>query len=697
MTSARAQMPSRDPSSGPVVLAYRRDIDGLRALAVVPVLLYHAHVPGFEGGFVGVDVFFVISGFLITSILLGDIESGNFSISRFYERRCRRILPPLLLVLLASMGAGFALLAPADFRAFAQSALWLSFFFSNVHFNREFGYFDAAADAKPLLHTWSLSIEEQFYIVFPLLLFFGLRYARKHLLGSLAILTLLSMLLSIDMTAREPARAFYLIQYRAWELGIGALLAFWALRRTEFGRFSLREPSQGAREAAAALGLLFILVPVVAYTPATVFPGVGAVPPCLGASLIIWANTGGATFIGRALSLAPIVSVGLISYSLYLWHWPLLVFARIRTGESLSSVETALVLLASACIAWASLHFVERPFRKRTLLPTRVQALSASVTALALMATVGFAFSQNRELIYRVRGEITLAEPLEPMQPDVLENLRMHELSKGIQVGTFGKGRESSGSFLVIGDSFGNQWIPALSTLARKHDIPIHIQVIASCPSLINTTTSASETKWKTPCLQRNRMYADFLRHGKVAHVVLASLWRPFVNDEPRSDSLWVAGEPPPQGVAQSDILKRQLSETLEFFRSKGVSVWIAMPPPYFPYHVPNELFKFAREKKPLASLYLSKKEVILSRQPVFDLFSAMASEYDDVRLLDPLDLLCRGTSCPTEEDGNPLYLDYQHLTYHGSLYGRNMFMPIVREVLAAKPREYSEPPAETP
>jgi hypothetical protein len=188
-------------------------------------------------------------------------------------------------------------------------------------------------------------------------------------------------------------------------------------------------------------------------------------------------------------------------------------------------------------------------------------------------------------------------------------------------------------------------------------------------------------------------MYADFLRHGKVTHVVLASLWRPFVNDKPSSDSLWVAGEPPPQGVAQSDILKRQLAETLEFFRSKGVSVWIAMPPPSFPYHVPNELFKLAREKKPLASLYLSKKEVILSRQPMFDLFSAMASEYDEVRLLDPIDLLCRGTSCPTEEDGNPLYLDYQHLTYHGSLYGGNMFMPIVREVLAAEPREYSEPP----
>ncbi|MEL6764342.1 MAG: acyltransferase [Cyanobacteria bacterium J06607_6] len=335
---------------------YRPDIDGLRTIAVLPVVLYHAGVAGFTGGFVGVDIFFVISGFLITTIIYQELEEGRFSLVRFYERRARRILPALFAVIFASLVAGWFLLVPADYDHMGRSAVSALAFVSNIWFWRNSGgYFGGATDYLPLLHTWSLAVEEQFYILFPLLLMALHRFARSLLLPAILVLVAGSLILAAWATPRMPSASFYLLPTRIWELGVGSLLAL-GLVRTEAPR--------ALREVAGGLGLLAVLVPVFLYDSRMVFPGMAALPPVMGAALLIWAGTAGPVMASRLLSLRPMAWIGLISYSLYLWHWPIMAFVRNRlfTVELEPTWQVA-TILASFLAGWASWCFVERPFR----------------------------------------------------------------------------------------------------------------------------------------------------------------------------------------------------------------------------------------------------------------------------------------------------------------------------------------------
>src|SRR6056297_20083 len=336
---------------------YRADIDGLRALAVLPVLAFHAGLAPFSGGFVGVDVFFVISGYLIAGLILPRIRAGRFSLLEFYERRARRLLPALFVVMAVSGALAAALFLPAELREFGQSAVAATLFASNVLFSRETGYFETEAALKPLLHTWSLGVEEQFYLLFPLLLMAlaARRAGRVALVPVLAALALASLALAAWAVPRAPAFAFYLLPTRLWELMLGALLAVAplpALRR------------RAVREAAAAAGLAAILWAMLRYSEATPFPGPAALLPCLGAALVIHAGASGPTAVSRALSLGPVVFVGLISYALYLWHWPVLVFAEYAAVRELTTVETGAALALSGVLAALTWRFVERPFRR---------------------------------------------------------------------------------------------------------------------------------------------------------------------------------------------------------------------------------------------------------------------------------------------------------------------------------------------
>jgi peptidoglycan/LPS O-acetylase OafA/YrhL len=282
---------------------YRPDVDGLRALAVLTVILCHAGL-GCPGGFVGVDVFFVISGFLITSLLSREISEGQFSLVAFWERRIRRIFPTIFVVVLATLIAGWFLYLPEDFLTLGKSALAQTVLLANVFFFRKTGYFEDAADTHPLLHTWSLAVEEQFYLLFPLLLFFLTRCGRKSLVGGIAFLGVGSFALSVVGSYSHPAATFYLLPSRAWELMMGALLAVLP---------DGRKPTRWLNEAAGLAGLGLILFSVFTYTSLTRFPGVAALPPCLGAALIIFSGRSKITLVGRGLVWRPLVFIGLIS------------------------------------------------------------------------------------------------------------------------------------------------------------------------------------------------------------------------------------------------------------------------------------------------------------------------------------------------------------------------------------------------
>ena len=340
---------------------YRPEIDGLRAVAVLPVILFHAGIPGFSGGFVGVDVFFVISGYLITSILIKDLDAGNFSLTRFYERRARRILPALSFVMLCCLPFAWAWMIPTDLANFGQSLIAVSVFASNILFWKESSYFAAAAEEKPLLHTWSLAVEEQFYLLFPLVIWALWRFGRQPIFWLIVLVTGASLALSELGWRFKPDANFYLIPTRAWEFMIGALCALSAARQ---------KPSH----ILGLVGLGMILAAIVIFDKSTPFPSLYALVPVIGTALVI--QYGGAgSLAGRLLSLKPMVAIGLISYSAYLWHQPLFAFARLRLTEA-PSLEVLLILSAlSLVLAAFSWRFVEQPFRRKDRIFNKIETI----------------------------------------------------------------------------------------------------------------------------------------------------------------------------------------------------------------------------------------------------------------------------------------------------------------------------------
>jgi len=373
------------------VIRYRREIDGLRAIAVLPVILFHAGFALFSGGFAGVDVFFVISGYLITSVIVTERQAGTFSLVRFYERRARRILPALFVVMFACLPIAWWLMLPADMKLFARSLTSTSLFASNMLFSKQSGYFDTAAALKPLLHTWSLGIEEQYYLLFPVFLLVAWKFGWRRITGMLVIIAAISLALSQWQTAHDPAKAFYSLSARVWELLIGALAAFALIEK---------ERELTARpwlcQLLALAGLALIAFAVFTFDAATPFPGLHALIPTLGTALIILFATP-ATLTGRLLSTRPLVGVGLISYSAYLWHHPLFAFTRIGGIETPSAALLIGLSIASLLLAFVSWKYVERPFRNPAFIrrkPLFIGALIGSLFFILLgvtgSATKGF-------------------------------------------------------------------------------------------------------------------------------------------------------------------------------------------------------------------------------------------------------------------------------------------------------------------
>ncbi|MBS0416286.1 MAG: acyltransferase [Proteobacteria bacterium] len=370
--------------SGQSVL--RADIQGLRAVAVLPVLAFHVGFTIVPGGFVGVDIFFVISGFLITQLLQRDIEAGRFSLWGFYERRIRRIAPALVAMLLVTFAVAMYFDLPEELADLAKSLLAAAGSVSNFYFWTKSGYFDGGSASNPLLHTWSLAVEEQFYIGWPLYLYLVQRYLKSRFLLLTIALTVVSLAASAWGAFKHPTATFYLPFTRLWELSAGGLLALGAIPAVM--------SSRGVRELMGALGVALIVGSVFLIRSSMPFPGLLAVPPCLGAALVILAGRDGNTLVGKVLAFGPIAFVGAISYSLYLWHWPLTVFQRsdalLITGRSSGMIKLVIVA-ASFAAAIVSYAFIEQPFRNRRLGASRPTLMRWAAASLAVVACVASA------------------------------------------------------------------------------------------------------------------------------------------------------------------------------------------------------------------------------------------------------------------------------------------------------------------
>ena len=390
-------------------MQYRREIDGLRAVAVVPVILFHAGVGGFSGGYVGVDVFFVISGYLITSLIVGDLEGGRFSIAEFYARRARRILPALLTVIVACIPFAWLWMPPDRLEAFFRSVASVGLFISNFYFAAQEGYFATAAEEQPLLHTWSLAVEEQYYLLFPVLMWLGWRYARPYVTHGVIVVGLLSFA-AAELATRTPASGtFFLPHLRAWELLIGSATALLLRDRRRV------DPRLGA--GLGVVGLVLITTAVVAFDASTPFPSAYALVPTVGAALVI-IGASQANVAGRVLSTRALVGIGLVSYSAYLWHFPLFAFARIRSRDEPSVtllVALGVVSIALAVVTW---RFVEQPFRDKRRLPRRAALVFGGLVSAGLVI-VGLVGQQADGFPQRLdRQELAVYEQLQSATED---------------------------------------------------------------------------------------------------------------------------------------------------------------------------------------------------------------------------------------------------------------------------------------
>lgn len=444
-------------------MTYRPDIDGLRALAVLSVVLCHVGL-GFPGGYVGVDVFFVISGYLITCLMLKDVDAGKFSLVHFWERRTRRILPALAFVVAASFVGGWFLLAPTAYHSFGQSVCELVLMKANIHFSHDTGYFAAASESKPLLHTWSLAVEEQFYVLVPLLFWVAAKFARRRWLEPVVMtLAAVSFIAAVYGIAHENQNTYYALWTRAWELLAGVGLAV-RLHRRPF------VVGVRWRDLLATAGLAAIVVPCFVYDHLTPFPGPAALSPVAGAMLLIALGSDAErkTWVHRLLSTSGAVYIGLISYSLYLWHWPLIVYFKHLYIAPPSTFEKLAIVFASIALADVTRRLIETPFRTRTLLATRPRVFAAAAVVVVALhsggklirSTEGFANrlpTQVRE--YAATSEMDHRFMVYQLPDDVPNKL--------LRVGA----DDVVPSVLVWGDSHGMAIMPAVDRVCREQGI----------------------------------------------------------------------------------------------------------------------------------------------------------------------------------------------------------------------------------
>lgn len=620
-------------------MKYRSEIDGLRTVAIVPVLLFHAGIPYIGGGYVGVDVFFTISGYLITKIISEEMLAGRFRISNFYERRVRRILPCFFVVLIVSAVAASLLFLPRDFDAFCKSAVSAIFFASNFKFYREAGYFDAAADTKPLLHTWSLAVEEQFYIFFPIALYCLYRWAPRRVLHVLVPVAILSFALSLWATDRAPVFNFFLAPTRIWELFVGSFLAL--------GIFpDLR--AKPLREALAALGVGLIAWAVFAFRPETPFPGANALFPVLGAALIIYASQ--QTMVGRVLSLRPVVFIGLISYSLYMWHWPIIVFTKYYLLRSLVGWESVAVIVASVVLATFSWHFVERPFRTKGVVSRRTIFASAAA-AMSLASVVALAGHFTHGWVGRFPPAVRqIAEASQDFSP-LRQKCHSTETYDVPPEKSCVYGAHVEPTYAIWGDSHAVELAYALGELAAAHNLALVQLSSSACPPTIGYTPAN-----RLGCDDRNRSVMRYLlADGRLRTVFLVS-----------SYSAPDAAAEPALG-AGLDRAVHQLEES-------GREVVLIYPTPDPSTVIPNALARYLLSGKDPAELTIKRDDYQRKVGPALTILDEVPAGPGTLQRVKPVSLLCNDTDCKTYADGRPLYFDDLHLSMAGARYIAPLF-----------------------
>lgn len=629
-------------------MQYRPEVDGLRALAVLPVILFHAGVGSFAGGYVGVDIFFVISGYLITSIILAELQLGQFTLRGFYERRARRILPALFTVMLVSLPFAWVLMTPQDLRQFAQSLTGVAVFSSNFYFWQKSGYFDTDAEFKPLLHTWSLSVEEQFYIVFPLILIllwrWGLRWIGLTLIG----LSAFSLAASQYAVMYMPSAAFYLLPMRAWELLIGASVA---LRLRE----QALDPNHTGwtDELLCAAGLILIGYAIWSFDRATPFPGLHALVPVLGTALVILYSSGSA-FIGRLLGTRALVGVGLISYSAYLWHQPLFAFARLAMPSFAGGKYIASLIGLTFLLAFITWRYIERPFRTGQWWSPRQVLIWATLGTICflLLGILGNASKGFMRIKANEEQRAVLSTAISsPMRDKCHTGGR--DYTEPAQACEYHAG---SLRWAVLGDSHAVELAFALADeLKSSHQSLKHFS-FSGCPPAYGRILTGQQA----PCGQWTQQAAEYItgnpqiRNVVVTYRIHASLHGGHEGLYPQI----------PDGITADERNKTWASyvELLRYLLKNGKSVILVLQAPELPMPVGKLLFSGALHESELPGVsrkwWDARSHWVMSR---------LNQIPNGVKIVDPAGLLCTKEKCFASRDGVSYYFDDDHLSIAGA------------------------------
>lgn len=608
---------------------YRREIDGLRALAVLPVILSHAGFGLFSGGFIGVDVFFVISGYLITTIILSELDQEEFSIVNFYERRARRILPALFLVMLVCIPAAWFWLLPSDLKDFSESLVAVSVFASNILFCRQSGYFDTAAELRPLLHTWSLAVEEQYYVVFPLFLTFFWKLGRRWLAVTLGLVLVASLAFAQWAVYAKPITAFFLLPTRGWELLVGAFAGFYLTRNNH------KNFSRGLSEFGGWLGVSSIIYSVFVFSKATPFPGLYALVPTLGTVLIILFATQQTT-VGKFLGNKVFVGIGLISYSAYLWHQPLFSFARHRSMSEPSYLVFLVLSLGSLLLAYGSWKFVETHFKRKDLFSRNFILWFSSVgtSFFILIGLVGY-FCQEKSTSLRFNENqifaITTASSSPkrsschfPQVDQALKREACRYFSENVKVAVFG-------------NSHATELAYSLASILKSKDIGIVQHTMSGCNHNYKIQSESDTVcgKWHIKVIKE--LIAD-----KSIDVVILS----YRNEEYLNESKY----------------RKSLADIANDLVDSGKRVILVLQAPMPIAHINQHLSKYMSDLSvSIPSRKLSDWKKLYS--PSGEMLKLLK---DDVQVFDPAELFCDSEFCYVTKVGVSLYFDDNHISVAG-------------------------------
>jgi peptidoglycan/LPS O-acetylase OafA/YrhL len=663
---------------------YRREIDGLRAIAVLPVILFHAGFQTFSGGFVGVDVFFVISGYLITTIILSELEQGKFSIVQFYERRARRILPALFLMMLVCLPLAWFLLLPGDMKDFSQSVVAVSLFASNILFWRESGYFDTAAELKPLLHTWSLAVEEQYYLIFPIFLMLFWKLGKRWIIVLLILGFIASLGAAQWASHANPEAAFYLLPTRGWELLVGSFAAFYVAQNNG------KNFNKLVGELGGWLGLALILYAIFAFDKTTPFPGFYALVPTLGAVLIIlFANQ--QNTIGTLIGNKAFVGIGLLSYSAYLWHQPLFVFARHISLDEPSDMMFLLLSAVTFVLAYLSWRFVETPFRNRQKF-TRKFIFSSAFSFTVFFIAIALSWPYYNGYRGRVGSGY---DPIVFAQQD--NNPRHSEchfasdtFPRPKNYCVLGKGKVTG---MLLGDSHADALAHSLSLELSKHNLALSSVTYGACPPVENLYRLDGRPQHK--CMEINKQSFEYaLSNPDIEYVVLLARWSIYV--ESYFDNLEGGIEPDNfmtldaidenvtkqyhSGDQRKSRVVQQYKKSIERLLEAGKKVVLIYPIPEVGYNVPKRLAK-------LKALGMDEKvttshDVFLERnKQALSVFDSLGEQENLIRVR-PDQVLCNSVvagRCVTEIDRQIMYYDDNHLSNTGSKF---IAEKVVRKIL---------------